>query len=80
MNNVGHALTAIPLALSAESRMKKGRRKVYTGKPIYVRADPELRDAVDRLVKYSDEPAGVADVVRAAILKAAARLPAGKRK
>ncbi len=60
--------------------MKKGRRKVFTGKPIYVRADPELRDAIDRLVKYADEPAGVADVVRAAILKAAARLPTGKRK
>ena len=60
--------------------MKAGRRKVFTGKPIYVRADPELRDAIERLVKYSDEPASVADVVRAAILKAAGRLPTGKRK
>lgn len=73
-------MTAIPLALSDKGRMRKGRKKVFTGKPIYVRADPEIRDAIDRLVKYSDEPVGVSDVVRAAILKAAARLPTGKRK
>lgn len=80
MNNAGGALTEKPLALSDKRRLKKGRRKIYTGKPVYVRADPELRDAIDRLVKYSGEPAGVSDVVRAAILKAAARLPTGKRK
>jgi len=75
------ALTALPLALSDKGSMKKrGRRKVFTEQPIYVRADKELRDAIDRLVEYSDEPVGVADVVRAAILKAASRLPSGKRK
>ena len=77
MDNVGHLLTRKALAPNdaGVEKKKAGRKKVYTKRPLYIRADKELRDAVQRLRKQAGKTAGVSDVVRSAILKAAEDLP-----
>lgn len=52
----------------------------FTAKPLYVRTDDEVRGALDRLRKH-DRTAGVADIVRAAIIEKADRdIPARVKK
>ncbi len=57
------------------------RKMKFTGKPLYVRTDEGVRNAIDRLLKHARGEAGVADIVRSAIIEKAERdLPQIKKR
>lgn len=64
------------LECMAEKPAKRiGRPKLFTAQSVFVRADPELRAAINKLRRLSEDRTSIADVVRSAILTAAKNAP-----